>query len=85
MTSIFFQISNKDFLEASKIYNMYNNKQFAIRIISFQNGMENIIYLPEVTLDELSVLASIFRVKIIPNLRSLDDLRRLIGNIIYYY
>jgi uncharacterized protein YerC len=86
MSSIFFQISGIDFIEAVKIYDN-PGKQFALRIITFQNGREYFVFLPDVTLNELSVLASILRLQIIPTLRNHDDFRRYLHEAapIYYY
>lgn len=87
MSSIFFQISSTDFLEASKIYD-HPGKEFALRIITFQSGKEYFIFLPDVTLNELSVLASILKLRIVPNARYLDDLVRYLygyDNRIFYY
>lgn len=84
MTSIFFQISRTDFLEASRIHQNYN-KQFALRIVSLRYGIETFVYLPEVTLNELSILANIFQVIILPDIRSLDQLKRSMQQYIYYY
>jgi len=84
MSSIFFQISGTDFLEAIKLSD-YPAEQFALRIVSFKNGTECIVYLPDVSIAQLSTLASIFRVKIVPNFRHLDDLRRYLYGRSYYY
>ena len=77
MSSVFFRISNTDFLEAARVYD-HPSKEFAIRIVSFGNGKENYVYLPEVTLNELSLLATILRLQLIPNYGHLADLRRKI-------
>lgn len=84
MSSIFFQISKNDFLEASKMYGNAS-KEFGLRIISFQNGRENYVYLPEVTLNELSVLASILRLAIVPNIRNLDEFHKYLYSGYYGY
>lgn len=86
MSSFFFQISGKDFLEAAKIYDN-PGKHFALRIITFQNGKEHFIYLPDVTLNELSILASILKLKILPTFKHYDDLKRYIygTTTLYYY
>ena len=84
MASIFFQISRTDFLEASKIYGI-GGKEFGLRVVSFQNGIPIFVYLPEVSLSELSILASIMRVRIVPNLRRIEDLQKYFVNVIYYY
>lgn len=83
MSSIFFQISRYEFLEAAKIYDV-PSKEFALRIISFQSDRENYVFLPEVTMNELSILASIMRLKIVPGFRHLDDLRRYLYGHQYY-
>lgn len=84
MTSIFFQISKNDFIEASKIYGI-PGKEFGVRIISFRNGVPIYVFLPEMSLNELSVLASILRVRIIPNIRHVNDLQNYFTGIVYYY
>ncbi len=86
MSSVFFQISNKEFLQALKIYDN-PGKEFALRIISFHNGLENYTHLPDVTLNELSVLASILGLRMIPNLKHTGDLRNYLyhGSTYYYY
>lgn len=78
--SIFFQLSKSDFVEAFK-YRDGRDQYFNLRIISFQGGREFFIYLPDVTLSELSVFASILRLRIIPDFRHLDDLRSYLYNI----
>ena len=62
MTSIFFQISPIDYLEAAKIYNR-SGKDYAIRIVSLVGGQQRYVYLPEVSLNELSLLTSILNLK----------------------
>ncbi len=84
MTNVFFQFSNGDYLQAMRVYDN-PGKDFAIRIVTFRNGQENYIYLPDVTLNELSVLASILRLKILPNLTTSNDLRNIIYQKYNYY
>ena len=74
MTSAFFQISSKEYLQALRIYDN-PGKDFALRIITSQNGLDNYIYLPDVTLHELGILASILQLKMMPNIRHVSDLR----------
>jgi hypothetical protein len=83
MNSVFFQISRFDFLEAGKIYGGRN--EFGLRIISFGGGRENYVYLPEVTLNELSMLVAILRLSLIPGIRNLDELRKQVYQTAYYY
>ena len=83
MTSVFFQISRNDFLEASRTYS--RNKEFALRIVSFNNGIENYVYLPEVSLNELSLLATILRVRLVPGYNDVNQLRKYIYGSSYYY
>ncbi|AQN68201.1 hypothetical protein [Saudi moumouvirus] len=66
MSSVFFQISPFNYLEASRTHSRY--KDFALRIITYKEDGMHFVYLPEVTLDELSVLASILQAKILPNI-----------------
>lgn len=88
MTSAFFQISSKDFLQALRVYDN-PSKDFALRIVSFQSGLENYIYLNDVTIAELGMLITILKLKLIPNLKTTEDLRKIIygGHIgvNYYY
>lgn len=84
MTSIFFQISGTDYLEAAKIYDRVG-KDYAIRIVSFKNGRENHVYLPEVSINELSMLASILNLKLVPTYNRVGDLRNYVNGVIYYY
>lgn len=86
MSSVFFQISGTDFLEATKIYDN-PGKEFAMRIITFKNGKESFVFLPDVTLNELSVLASILKLRIIPNFNRHNDFVKYYYNPtqIYYY
>ena len=81
MTSIFFQISRFDFVEAAKIY---GSDSFGLRIVSFGSGRENYVYLPEVTLNELSMLVSILRLRLITGIRHVDELRKIIYQNAYY-
>ena len=84
MSSIFFQISHKDFLEASKIYG--GHKDFGLRIISFDNyGKLHFVYLREVTINELSILASILGLAILTNIQNTNDLLGYIFPQKYYY
>ncbi|XWV26515.1 hypothetical protein QJ857_gp0552 [Tupanvirus soda lake] len=84
MSSVFFQISNFDFLEASRIYG--SNKDFAIRIVSINDrGRENIVYLPEVTINELSMLAGILRLRLLHGIRNINELYGFLYNGRYYY
>jgi hypothetical protein len=84
MTSVFFQISPNDFLEASRSYNKYN--EFALRIVSiYRDGIINFVYLPEVNLNELSLLATIFKSKLLPGIHNLNDLKNNLYNRTYYY
>lgn len=75
MVSIFFQISNKDYLEAMKVYD-HPGKEFALRIVSFNGGMVNYVYLNDVSLQELSLLASILRLRVVSGLTSVNQLYR---------
>lgn len=84
MTSIFFQISATDYLEAAQIYNR-PGKEYAIRIVSFSGGRQHYVYLPEVSLNELSLLASILNLKLVPTYHRLTDLRNYINGVVYYY
>lgn len=84
MTSIFFQISPTDYLEAAKIHDR-GGKDYAIRIVSFAGGRQHYVYLPEVTLNELSLLASILNLKLVPTYNRLTDLRNYINGVVYYY
>ena len=82
MASLFFQISRTDFLEALKIYdNPY--KDYALRIVSFDNRREHVVYLPPVNLTELSVLVSILGLRMIPSFKHIDDVRRYWQNMYY--
>lgn len=74
MTSIFFQISQYDFIEASKTHGLYG-KDYGVRIVSFRNGLINYVYLPQMSLDELSLLATLLKTRIVPNVRSLAELQ----------
>lgn len=82
MSSIFFQITPNDFLEAARVYNG-TGKEFAIRIVSQKNGKLHFVYLPEVTLSELSLLVSIFRARIVQNMYSVNNLQRQLYDIYY--
>jgi hypothetical protein len=84
MSSIFFQISKNDFVEASRTFHI-PGKEFGVRIVSFQNGIPIFVYLPEMTLNELSVLASILKVRIVPNINQISGLQKYFTNVIYYY
>ena len=83
MSSIFFQISRTDFVEASKKYGSYNN-EFGIRIISYQNGKETYVYLPSMNLSELTVFATLLRVAVIPNVYTINELRVYVSQQLYY-
>ncbi|BCS83031.1 hypothetical protein QLL95_gp1092 [Cotonvirus japonicus] len=72
MSSVFFQISGNTFIEASKLH--ARNNDFAIRIISFANGVPEFVYLPDLSLDQLSLLALILRGRIIQNVDNYNDL-----------
>lgn len=78
--SIFFQISRTDFLEAARIY---NTNEYGLRIVTYQNGVENFVYLPEVNLHGLSVLVSILRASIVSRIQNISELRRYIYTNIY--
>ena len=84
MTNIFFQFSNGNYLQAMRVYDN-PGKDFAIRIVSFHNGQENYFYLPDVTLNELSILASILHLKFLPNLNTSNDMRNNIYQKYNYY
>ncbi len=83
MSSVFFQISRFDFMEAGKIYG--SNNEFGLRIVSFNNGQENYVYLPEVTLNELSLLVSLLRLRLVPGVKTVYDLRKYAFGTYYYY
>ena len=83
MTSIFFQTPNGDFLYSQKISN-YGGERFRTRMISFRDGTPKTIYLSDVTLNELSILAAVLRSNVVPNVRSLRDLVSVIGYRIIY-
>ncbi len=85
MTSVYFQISDTDFLEALRIHN--SPKDFALRIVTFKTGTEQYVYLPETTVNELTVLASILRIPIVSGIRNINDLRSYIYRAYrsYYY
>lgn len=73
MSSVFFQISGTDFIEATKTYGALN-KEFGLRIVSIQGSQIFYVYLPPVNLNELSILASIFQVRILQNIRNINEL-----------
>ena len=83
--SIFFQISETDFLEAAKFYG-YGNKEYALRIVSFKpDGKQTFVYLAPVSLNELSILTSILQLRLIPTLKTYTDLRPYyLGTVVYY-
>lgn len=84
MTSIFFRISNQEYIEAMKIYD-HPGKEFALRIISYKNGMEVYTYLSDVSLNELSVLAGILRLGIVQGISTVGELRSYVRNIFSNY
>lgn len=83
MASVFFQISTNDFIEASRSYSKYGG--FALRIVSIYNGIINFVYLPEVNLNELSLLATILKTKLLHGINNLDDLKAHFYGRPYYY
>lgn len=86
MYSIFFQISNLDFIEASKLIDqngLYGNR-FAVRLISYQDGVPRYIYLKEMTRYELGTLASLLGATLLPDYRALSDVRNYV-TVDYYY
>lgn len=84
MSSVFFQISPTDYVEAARVPG--GRKEFAMRIVSFANGMVNFVYLPEVSLNELSLLVSILNAYLLPNTRSIHDLQKYVyGTFRRYY
>ncbi len=83
MNSVFFQISPNDFLEASRSYSKYG--EFALRIVSIHDGIVNFVYLPEVNLNELSLLATILKTKLLSGISNLNDLKLNFYGRSYYY
>jgi hypothetical protein len=83
MSSVFFRISDRDYIEASRTYGR-TDKQYGVRIISFQNGMRNIVYLPEMSLDELTFFVALLHGQLVSGLRQLDDLQNYLYRIYYY-
>lgn len=83
MSSIFFQISRTDYIEAAKVYG-YGGNKYGIRIISFQSGIPFYVYLPEMTIEELSVLCSVLKVRVVPDIRLFGDLQKYYINVVYY-
>nr|WBF70888.1 hypothetical protein [Megavirus caiporensis] len=63
MTSVFFRLSDNNFLEASRTHAKY--KDFALRIVTYKTDGVHFIYLPDVSLNELSVLASIMQAQLV--------------------
>lgn len=63
MSSIFFQISDNEYLEASRIHS--HKKEYALRLVTFKNGIPEFVYLPDVTMDELATILTIFRARMI--------------------
>lgn len=84
MSSIFFQISRTDFIEASKIYGV-TDKEFGVRLVSFKSGIPVYAYLPQMSLNELGVLVSLLKATMVTNIGYFDDLQKYYFNVIYYY
>ncbi|AEX61497.1 hypothetical protein c7_R434 [Megavirus courdo7] len=63
MTSVFFRLSENNFLEASRTHAKY--KDFALRIVTYKTDGAHFIYLPDVSLNELSILASIMQAQLV--------------------
>lgn len=74
MISLFFQISPSDYAEA--VRSTTSPDRFALRIVSFQPQGETFVYLPEVTLNELTVFASVLHLTFLPGINSLEHLRQ---------
>lgn len=83
MSSVFFQISANDFIEASRSYSKYG--EYALRIVSIYDGIVNFVYLPEVNLNQLSLLATILKTKLIHGIHNLNDLKLNLYGRNYYY
>lgn len=76
MSSIFFRITPYDFLEAAPLDPAKYN--FAVRIVSFKNGMENYTILNSINFNELTLLVTILRGQLIEGVNYVNDLRRII-------
>jgi len=82
-TSVFFQISRTDYIEASELYS--GHRVFGVRIVSFQNGLPIFIYLPEMTINELSILSELLRTRLMTDVSSLSQLQRYFATMRFYY
>ena len=81
-SNVFFQISRTDYIEASEIYHSY--RTFGVRIVSFQHNVPIFVYLPEMTINELSILSGLLRTRLMSNIHSIDQLQRYFTSIRLY-
>lgn len=83
MSSVFFQISPNNYFEAKP---RDDYRFYGLRLVSFDNGTPEFIYFPDVNIDQLSVLLSIFRAKIMYNIGNINNLYdKWYNNIIVLY
>jgi hypothetical protein len=72
MASRFFQLSDYLFFEILQI----PNGMYASRFISYEGGKESIVYMPPMTLQGASLLASIYNFIFLNTIYHINDLRR---------
>lgn len=81
MSSIIFKISDYGFVEAVPVSGL---NYFAVRIITYVNGREGFIYLPQMTIDKLTALVGLMGGYPITNVYSLVDLKQIMYSGVYY-